>query len=249
MKRHPSDILGISLLALAGSVLTVGVVWASSSALRDGSGTGSSGGAATVDSIPGDEPDGDLPPVDPGDPEGPGGPGTPDQRIDELTRLVGALSTQVGALSDAVAAQTARIEKVEQRVTEVEVDFDAVDKRWAEGLRRLEEASTDIEQARSDAADAIARATVLGGTVSTLERRTARLADDGSYTGVVNPSQLSRRLTSGDLGGDWPLDRTSGSLKSSSIEVSASGCWADSRHNTVLSVDPFRRLECLRIAK
>ena len=249
MKRLPTNILGISLVALAGSVLTVGVVWASGSALRDESGTGSSGRAATVDSIPGDEPDGDLPPVDPGDPEGPGGPGAPDDRIDGLIRLVDALSTQVETLSDAVAAQTARIEKVERRVTEVEVDFDAVDTRWAEGLRRVEEASADIEQAKSDAADAITRVTALGGTVSVLERRTARLTDDGTYTGTVNPSQLSRRLTPGDLSGDWPLDRTSGMLKSSSIEVSVSGCWSDSRYHTVLSVDPFRRLECLRIAK
>lgn len=252
MKRLPSNILGISLLAVAGSVLTVGVVWASGSALRDGSGNGSVavGRVTTADStVPGDsgdDPDGDLPPVDPGDP---GAPGVPDDRIDELILLVNELSERVDGLSETVAAQTARIAKVERRITEVEVDFDAVDDRWAEGLRKVEEAAVDIEQAKSDAADAVARVNAVGNAVTVLERRASRLAEDGTYTGTITPSQLSRRLTPGDLSGDWPLDRTTGMLRSSSIEVSVSGCWSDSRYHTVLSVDPFRRLECLRIAK
>ena len=249
MKRLPTNILGISLLAVAGSVLAVGVVWASGSALRDGSGSSrvATERVATADStVPDDRSDGDLPPVDPGDP---GGPGAPDDRIDELIALVNQLSDQVDGLSDTVDAQTARISKVERRITEVEIDFESVDARWAEGLAKVEAAAEDIEQAKSDAADAVARVNTVGNAVSVLERRASRLTDDGTYTGSINPSQFSRRLTPNDVSGDWPLDRTTGMLRSSSIEVSVSGCWSDSRYHTVLSVDPFRRLECLRIAK
>ena len=249
MKRLPTNILGISLLAVAGSVLAVGVVWASGSALRDGSGSGrvATERVATADStVPDDSSDGDLPPVDPGDP---GAPDGPDGRIDELIALVNDLSDQVDGLADTVAAQTARISRVERRITEVEIDFDSVDTRWAESLAKVEAAAADIEQAKSDAADAVARVNTVGNAVTVLERRASRLTDDGTYTGTINPSQFSRRLTPNDVSGDWPLDRTTGMLRSSSIEVSVSGCWSDSRYHTVLSVDPFRRLECLRIAK
>ena len=242
MKKITSNLVGFSVLALAASIVGVGVVWAGSAALRDETPASST---STVDSVPPDEVDGELPPVGPDEPSGPGEP----VDIDDLVALVREIDAKVDALSDTVAASSAKVDRLESRVDAVREDVDDVDARATAGLAKLDGFAADIARARSDATDALEAVTGISGAVAVLERRTAKLSEEGNYGGPVNPSQLTRRLTPADLSGDWPLDRVTGQMGINRLTVSLGGCWSDSRYNSVLAVSPFRDIECLRIPK
>ena len=128
-------------------------------------------------------------------------------------------------------------------------DFDDLDTRVNKGLAAIDGVADDVASAKQDAADALETVTGLSTTVSALERRTSKLNDDGNYSGPVNPSQFTRKLTTSDVTGNWPLNRVSEKLRTDNLEVYGSGCTADYRFNTVLVVNSFRWVECVRIAK
>lgn len=243
MKKLSGNLVGVGLVALAASVVGVGAVWASSAAFFGGD-DGVASSAQTVDSsVPGDEsPDGDLPPVSPDD------PGQPDD-LAELKRLVADLSGQVESLAASVARSVDKVDTLEKKVASVVDDFDDLDTRVNKGLAAIDSVTDDVATAKQDAADALEQVTGVSGTVAALERRTAKLDDDGNYTGPVNPSQFTRRLTTADITGNWPLNRVSEKLRTDNLEVYGSGCTADFRFNTVLVVNAFRWVECVRIAK
>lgn len=257
MRRLPTGIIGTSILTVAGSVLAVGVVWASGSALQNDTGSV----VSTVDTA--------VPPdtIAEGDQSTDSGEQSSDVTFQELVALVGELSVRMDLLAESVSDSSRRVSALESRVAEVSAEvggvktrvaavgseIESIDKKLSARVQKVEKSlddvAEDVERARSDAADALERIGTLGTTVGVLEKKASQLSDEGTYTGTVTPSQLSRRLTANDLSGDWPLDRTAGMLKTSSIEASSSGCWSDSRYHVVMAVDPFRRLECLRIAK
>ena len=255
MRRLPTNIIGTSLLAVAGSVLAVGVVWASGSAFQGGA-------VSTVDTVaPPDTSTGDDSSSDDGGPE------RTDVTLEELASIVAELTSQMELLTESVSASSGRVDALESRVAGVTAEIGSVksrivavtaeveslDKKWSGRLEKLQgtldDVVDDVDGVKADTADALERIGTLGATVGVLEKKTSQLTDEGTYSGTVTPSQLSRRLTANDLNGDWPLDRTSGMLKTASIEASTSGCWSDSRYHVVMAVDAFRRLECLRIAK
>lgn len=257
MKKLSGNLVGIGLVALAASVVGVGAVWATGGAFFGGDGGVASRAGTTDSSVPADDrPDGDLPPVSPDD------PGTGDD-LDELKKMVADLSDQVETLSTSVTASVERVDTVEKllaasaekvdraekKVASVADDFDDLDARVTKGLVAIEGVAGDVATAKQDAADALAQVTSMSATVAVLERRTAKLGEDGNYIGPVNPSQFTRRLTTADITGNWPLNRVSEKLRTDYLEVNGSGCTADFRFNTVLVVNAFRWVECVRIAK
>lgn len=243
MKRLSENLVGIGLVALAASVVGVGAVWASGSAFFGGESGAVSRGETVDSSVPVDEsPDGDLPPVSPDDPNSP-------DDLAELKKLVAGLAEQVDTLAATVAASVDRVDTMEKRVASVVGEFDDLDTRVNKGLAAIDGVTDDVAAAKQDAADALEAVTGLSTTVGVLERRTAKLGEDGNYSGPINPSQLTRRLTTADITGNWPLNRVSEKLRTDNLEVYGSGCTADFRYNTVLVVNSFRWLECVRIAK
>lgn len=98
--------------------------------------------------------------------------------------------------------------------------------------------------------------TALGGRVDDAEKtvaafadKTSQLATDGTYTGSIGPSQISPRLTVDDIRGNWPLDRTDGSLGLGRLVADGWGCTQDSRSVVALVVGAFRGVECSKISK
>lgn len=246
MKRLSENALSVAVIALAASVVSVGVVWAGTSALRGGDtvsngqseavGSTAPGGAESDGESPGD---GDLPQVPPDD----------ITDIAELTALVENLGEQVDALARTVATSSDKVNALEKKIATVSGDFDGLESRLSEGLRSIENVGDDVAQAKQDAADALARVGGLSSAVSVLERKASKLAEDGNYSGPVNPSQLTRRLTAADISGNWPLNRVSEKLRTEHLEVTGFGCTSDFRYHTVMVVNTFRSLECVRIAK
>lgn len=252
MKRLSGNLIGVGLVALAASVVGVGVVWAGSSALFGADSVGEARVSTADSSVPADDtPDGDLPPVPPdGDQPDvpPGDPGNSDE-LDELRQIVSALSDQVEALAATVAASVDKVETLEKNVASVVSEFDDLDSRVNKGLVAIERVTDDVAAAKQDAADALSAVNGLSATVGVIERRTTKLGEDGNYSGPINPSQFTRRLTTSDVTGNWPLNRVSEKLRTDNLEVYGSGCSADYRFNTVLVVNAFRWVECVRIAK
>lgn len=225
--------VAVSLIALAMSVVGVGVVWASSGALRANDPL-----ASTVDStVPdgdqtGDDPDApiDVPGID------------PDADIAELRRMVLELTSLVEEMGDIVAT--------------VREDMEGLDQRTIDALEAAERASSLASEAADDAAtvkstadEAKRIADGAAADVSSVVARTSQLDENGVYTGRVNPNQLSRKLTPTDLSGDWPLTRVTGDLKADHLMVNSFGCSSKFGFNTVLSVDAFRRVTCVYVAK
>lgn len=246
MKRFSENALSVALITLAASVVSVGVVWAGTSALLGGDtvptvqsetiGTTAPGGDESDGESPGD---GDLPQVPPDD--------TTD--IAELTALVKNLGEQVDALAKTVATSNDKVDALEKKVATVSGDFDGLESRLSEGLRSIENVGDDVAQAKQDAADALAQVGALSSAVAVLERKASKLTEDGNYSGPVNPSQLTRRLTATDISGNWPLNRVSEKLRTEHLEVNGFGCSSDFRYHTVMVVNSFRSLECVRITK
>jgi hypothetical protein len=104
-------------------------------------------------------------------------------------------------------------------------------------------AAADAEEAQRVANDVASR-------FGSIELRTSKLNDEGIYTGAINPSQLSRRLTPTDMTGDWPLNRVTGELETRYLVAPFSGnCTSSWGFHSVLVADAFRRVTCERIAK
>jgi len=155
-----------------------------------------------------------------------------DQRLDSVITRVDTLS---GALDD--TADIAR-------------DAKSIAKSVSADLATIRDdlAGTigDITRMKQDVAGALERLTVITDQVA---RKLSKINNDGNYTGPLAPSQISPQLRPSDIAGEWPLTRTTDYLDASKINVDFGGCYADSRYNTVLSVDPFRRLQCLRLPR
>ena len=106
MRRFTSNMVGTSLIAVALSILTVGVVWAGSSAMQtfvDDS---------TDTSVP---TEGEVPELTPGDPLSP----------EELTALVLELSTKVDELQEKVDAYESDITAARESATKATAAADA----------------------------------------------------------------------------------------------------------------------------
>jgi hypothetical protein len=224
MRRLSSRIVSSSLLALALSVLVVGVVWASSGALQT-SNNGTTVVSTTLPSQDEDDDDnnnGDLPGIDPGD------------DIDELRRLVVDLAAQVEKLSGVISTLQSDVEDVED-----------VARKAASSVEKVKSIADD---AASDAADAQRVANDLSTRFSAVELRTSKLNEDGLYSGVINPNQLSRKLSPTDITGNWPLDRVTGELETKFLLLPFSGnCSTRYGYYSVLVSDSFRRVGCERI--
>jgi chorismate mutase len=230
MRRFSSLLVSSSFLAIAASIFVVGVVWASSGALQ----TSSNSSTVATSTVPTDEEDdaengedevgdGDLPGIDPGD------------ELDELRRLVVDLTTQVETLTETISTLQSDI---------------------SDAVAEAREAATAAGKVKSIADDAAADAEEAQRVVNEVssrfglvELRTSKLNDEGVYSGAINPSQFSRRLTPTDMTGNWPLDRVTGEMESKHLLLPFSGnCSTRYGFYSVLVSDSFRRLTCERIA-
>lgn len=155
-----------------------------------------------------------------------------DQRLDSVITRVDTLS---GALDD-----TADIARGAKSIAKsVSADLATIRDDLAGTIG-------DITRMKQDVAGALERLTVITDQVA---RKLSKITNDGNYTGPLAPGQISPQLRPSDIAGEWPLTRTTDYLDASKINVDFGGCYADSRYNTVLSVDPFRRLQCLRLPR
>jgi hypothetical protein len=221
MRRLISRIASSSFLALALSVLVVGVVWASSGALQI-SNNDTTVENTVLSSQDDDDNDGDLPGIDPGD------------DIDELRRLVVDLAAQVKELSGVISTLQSDVEDVED-----------VARKAADGIDKVKSIADD---AASDAADAQRVANDVSSRFSVVESRTSKLTEEGLYSGVINPNQLSRKLSPADMTGNWPLNRVTGELETKFLLLPFSGnCSTRYGFYSILVSDSFRRLGCERI--
>lgn len=223
MHRFSSRLVGSSFLAIAMSILVVGVVWASSGALQ----TSNNSSTVSSSTVPGGNEDdelgdGDLPGIGPGD------------EIDELRRLVVDLADQVETLTETISTMQSDISSAESVAREAATAAGKV-KSIADG------AAADAEEAQRVANDVASR-------FGSIELRTSKLNDEGVYTGAINPNQLSRRLSPTDMTGDWPLDRVTGDLDTRRLLMQfTSSCSDRFGFHTVLISDAFRRISCARI--
>lgn len=126
--------------------------------------------------------------------------------------------------------------------------------RLLEMVKALDERLTVLERSLGDPDTSLIAALTqrikeTESAVAGLAAATSQLSSDGTYTGSIEPSQISPALSPDDLRGDWPLERTSGSLGLSRITVDGSGCGPDSRYVTVLVAGSFRSIECERLPR
>ena len=238
MIRSSKNIVGTGLVAIAVSIVVVGVVWAGTSALQN---PNVAKPVSATEVMPGlsipvvtlpQENDGDLPDIQPGD----------NLSNEELTAAVARLTEDVSAL-------LVRVAKTDSGINALADDIEDVNTRLTTALDKFKKSPPESSEPSEPLPPSDTRALLEETLVrlSDVEAQTKLLSIDGVYSGTITPAQLSRKLTAADLLGDWPLDRTSGDLDVKSVK--AENCWGDSRYNTVLTVDPFRRIVCLRIPK
>jgi Alanine-zipper, major outer membrane lipoprotein len=224
MHRFSSRLVSSSFLAIAMSILVVGVVWASSGALQ----TSNNSSTVSSSTVPGGNEDdelgdGDLPGIGPGD------------EIDELRRLVVDLADQVETLTETISTMQSDISNAETVAREAATAAGKV-------KSIADDAAADAEEAQRVANDVASR-------FGSIELRTSKLNDEGVYSGAINPNQLSRRLSPTDMTGDWPLNRVTGELETKHLLAPFSGnCTSRYGFYSVLVSDPFRRITCERIA-
>ncbi len=222
MRKFSSRLLSSSFLAIAISIFVVGLVWASSTALQISNG-GSSQVVGTAPDEEEDGGDGDLPDIEPGD------------EIDELRQMVVDLTSQVETLTEVIST-------LQTDVSNVEVVARDAASEAGQVKSIADDAATDAGEARRIARDVSSR-------FRAIELRTSKLNELGVYSGVINPNQLSRKLTPADMSGDWPLNRVTGELESRHLIMPFSGnCSSRSGFYTVLVSDSSRRVTCERIA-
>lgn len=226
----------VSFVSVAASILLVGVVWASSSAI-----TGEQAPAvAPGDSIPPDL--GDNPTESTTVPEQPGD--TDDERnYDELIQDLDS------RLSDA----TAEIDSLSQDLAVLEQSSEATREDVAKATTRLTDLASEVTSMKEALKETTKLVTGFDERISSLailvNRKTALINDEGKYMGTIAPSQISPQLRVTDVSGDWPLNRTTGDLNVSKLYFDGFSCSSDYRTHAVLTVDPFRRIACVRIPK
>jgi TolA-binding protein len=241
MARHQkffsaSNFLGMSLIAVAISVALVGVVWASSSALdrqQNSTASTSSGSAQSSDADVINAPD--------------------SSDSSSGTTPNNDYERRVQELADRLEATVKDVDNLANQMEDVEENAVTQDTRLTQLVTELADVKSDVKSLRKDI-DGLK--TTFGGLddrVSSLAalvaRKTSALDDDGKYTGSIGPSQISPQLRVADISGNWPMNRTTGDLEVSRLNSDLSWCSADSRNYSVLSVDAFRRIACLRIPK
>lgn len=89
----------------------------------------------------------------------------------------------------------------------------------------------------------------LSDSIVALEPKLSKLNAEGIYTGSITPSQMTRKFTTDEIYGDWPLERTKGQLATSALKMEFGSCYPDSRNNAFLTVDVWRSITCTRIPK
>jgi len=133
--------------------------------------------------------------------------------------------------------------------TEVSVPDGETGEDLEDALARIEALEATVAELEEQLGAALVAIDDAVASVSSVGSRISKLANDGTYTGGVSPRQISPRLDANDIGGKWPLDRTSGELGSDRLNISAPGCSSDSRFYSVLSLGSFRGFTCVRIPK
>jgi polyhydroxyalkanoate synthesis regulator phasin len=223
MRKLTSSLVGTSLLAVALSVVAVGVVWAGSSARQFLVNDSTETTVPTEGEIPDLIPDDSLPPS-------------------EVLELINELTATVAELEEKVDAYESDIQAARSDAAKARAAADAA-------TEKIETAVDEAAIAIRDAAAATAAANEAKAQVALFQNRLSKLTDEGVYTGTITPSQLSRRLVTSDINGDWPLERTNGELNGDKVKVSGSSCWSDYRYNVFIVPETFRGLTCFRVLK
>lgn len=225
--------LSVALIAVAASIALVGVVWASTGAIRGDDQVGVSPG----DSVPSD---GSESPSD-RDSEG-GAPGTSTDlstRVDELTTQLAIAIADIADLQGEVSGLRESSDVTQTRISELESEIETLQSEITGIAKNIQELNKTVD-------DFDGRISAIATLV---EKKTSQLNDEGKYTGAIAPSQISPQLRVSDISGDWPLNRTTGDLDVSKLYSDLFSCTSDFRNHAVLSVDSFRRMTCLRIPK
>ena len=157
-----------------------------------------------------------------------GEPTTPDERLDAVEARLDDLEGLTASLSD----RTGSLETATERINGV-----------------LDQLRATVKDLRTDITSYGARIDGLVASVEAIVAKTSRLNADGTYTGQVDPSQLSRKLTPADVNGQWPLDRTTGTLDIARLGTPTFGCYGDSRYNVFMGVDVFGKYTCIKVLK
>lgn len=231
MRRFLPQVLRSTLAGAVAGMIVVGAVVAVSAA--DGI-PFVSGSPSTDVSVPGQEDsvpdDTATPPPDSSDP------------IASLQEQIDDVVATVNDLVDKDSEQDESIARDRTAVADALAQLSALTARVDRFGDTLKEIRATV-QGLSDTLDSV----VTG--VADLKLRTAKLSTDGNYSGPVDPSQLTRRLTPADINGNWPLARTSDKLDIDKLAAPRSGCYADYRYNVVLALDAFGQYFCLRVTK
>ena len=229
MKRFISNIAGAGGFSVAAAILVVGLVTAVTSAQRDNSPQGRSGAiTVTTDTTPGDGQDDTSPPET-------DNPSTPDKRLDDIESRLDDLDGLTADLADRADNQDKVIERVKAIVESIKSD--------------VADVRDDVTSMQADIKSFGDRLTALSSAVDGLTSKTSKLNADGTYTGPVDPTQFSRRITPSDVNGQWPLDRTTGMLDINKLGSPTFGCNGDSRYNVFMSVDVFGKYSCVKVLK
>lgn len=243
-KKVLSSLVGTSGFAIAASVVIVGTVWAGGSALRTDESSTPVTTSTTREST-------DSTIASPTDDSSPAS--NSDPTVGEVARLVQKLDDTVKGLAEEIATHREEVDeslaKSGQRMDTMAKTISDVVDDLKSATSRLDKVADDARKARAEVSEVRALVDALTARMDGVEAKTTKLNEAGDYSGPIAPSQLTRRLTPTDINGDWPLDRVTGLLSAQDIEVDASGCWADSRYNTVMGVDAFRRITCIRLPK
>lgn len=237
MRQRFSVSIGIGLIAVALSVVVVGTVWAGSSALSFLPLVGS-----TDSTVPANSPESDTDESEDADTGG-GDETVTAPTNSELAELVASLDEQVqeqedrhNELEKVLDTLSRDVGEMNKRVSNLAQKVDAFP------LKLINELVIDVDKLEVSMEDVVNRLVVTEGRVK-------NLTTDGVYTGLINPNQLSRKLTAVDLAGDWPLDRVSGELNINQLKTDSSSCMSDYRNNAFFAFDVFRRPTCIKILK
>lgn len=163
-------------------------------------------------------------------------------QLRDLQDTVGSLVESVDGLSEDSAAQSEKIASHASLIAGLARDVDSL----TGSLGTLTSTVKDLRSTVVGLGDAV---TALKADVAATKLRTAKLSDTGDYSGPVDPSQFTRKLTTTDISGNWPLGRTTDKLDSDKVAPPTFGCFADPRYNVFLSVDAFSRIACTKILK
>ena len=226
MKRFLSLVANVGGFSFVTAIVSVLLVVAVTSAQQNDSDPAQSDSVSvTSDSVVSDNSDSDAG----------ANPGSAEERLDMIEFRLDVLDELATGLTDRQDEQDSTVEKISSLVDALKVDL--------QGTRSEVEGLTDTLSGLN------AKIAALRTAVDDLGARTAKLGADGTYTGPVEPPQLTRKLTPGEVSGQWPLDRTTGTLDIDKLGTPTFGCFGDSRYNVFMSVDVFGRYVCVKVLK